>query len=104
MHVMLFKSIHSIIAMHCDTRCINALKIVSIPVSQFCVLRYGDASMYHPISSSTISDCILSFTKNVVRWLSLNNSTITRARKLAKNNHVTTANRVLAPAYSSIST
>ena len=51
MHVMLLKSIHPIIAMHCDTRCIDTLKIVSIPVSQFCKLRYGDALMYHPISN-----------------------------------------------------
>ena len=37
--------------MHCDTRCIDTLKIVSIPVSLFCILRYGDASMHHPIST-----------------------------------------------------
>ena len=37
---------------YCDTLCIDTLEIVSIPLSLFCILRYGDASMYHPISTS----------------------------------------------------
>ena len=51
MFVMLFKSVHPIIAIHCDIRYIDTLKVVSIPVSLSCILQYGDASMYHPISS-----------------------------------------------------
>ena len=47
MFVMLFKSVHSIIAIHCDIRYINTLKVVSLS----CILQYGDASMYHPISN-----------------------------------------------------
>ena len=43
--------IRLLIAIHCDTRCIDTLKIASIPVSLSCILRYGDASMYHPISN-----------------------------------------------------
>ena len=41
-------SIHSI---YCDTQCIDSLKIVSMPVSLSCVLRYNNISMYHPIST-----------------------------------------------------
>ena len=32
-------SVHPIIAMHCDTRYINTLKVVSIPVSLSCIMR-----------------------------------------------------------------
>ena len=55
---MLFESIHPIIAIDCDTRCITTLKIVSIPVSLSYILGYGDTPMYHPISASNGVDVL----------------------------------------------
>ena len=51
MFVMFFKSVHPIIAINYDTRYIDTLEVVSIPVSLSCILRYSDASIYHPIST-----------------------------------------------------
>ena len=48
MFVMLFKSVHPIIVIHCDTRYVDILKVASIPVSLFCISQYGDASCIIP--------------------------------------------------------
>ena len=51
---------------YCDTWWINTLIIVSIPVSLFCILRYSDASMYHPISTIYYTKLLYTVTVQVV--------------------------------------